>query len=317
MKTVRVVDIESTGTDPTKHAICEIASVDVDVSEENGKRFTRLMASRSQMVAPGHPMPAEARAIHHIGDDDLKEARPFKSIKDLVLTCYPEPIAYCAHYAQFEMGFLAKFTGGVPWLCTWKCALRRWPQAPSHSNQALRYWLALEIPSRHPTMPPHRALPDTVVTAHILCKLLEDTSIEDLLAWSAEPPLMPTCPIGDHRGKPWAAVPGDFLLWMLGKESMEADLKWNAKRELDRRAADTGKQHRLAYVEGAKQAIKTAITVEGLRDWYASETSKRHELGIRAGTEEAQEIADACIARKTELLTITPQQGKQHALETQ
>jgi exodeoxyribonuclease X len=40
----------------------------------------------------------------------------------------------------------------------------------------------------------------------------------------------------EWRGKRWAEVDGGFLRWMTGNATMESDLKWNAQRELDRRA---------------------------------------------------------------------------------
>lgn len=49
------------------------------------------------------------------------------------------------------------------------------------------------------------------------------------------PALLPTCPIGKFRGKPWSEVDGGFLEWMLRQADMAADLKWNADREISRR----------------------------------------------------------------------------------
>jgi len=35
----------------------------------------------------------------------------------------------------------------------------------------------------------------------------------------------------------WSEVDGGFLKWMANNATMDADNKWNAQRELDRRAA--------------------------------------------------------------------------------
>ena len=51
-----------------------------------------------------------------------------------------------------------------------------------------------------------------------------------------EPRLLPKCPIGKFRGQPWSEVEAGFLGWMLRQESMEEDLKWNARREIARRS---------------------------------------------------------------------------------
>ena len=124
-------------------------------------------------------------------------------------------------------------------ICTYKAALRAWPDAPSHSNGALRYWLEDQglIAIDHTlTQPVHRAGPDAYVTAHILLALFNagHTGLE-MIAWTKEPRLLPTCPIGKFRGKPWSEVEAGFLGWMLRQPTMEPDLKWNAEREIARR----------------------------------------------------------------------------------
>lgn len=144
-----------------------------------------------------------------------------------------------AHNAEFETQWLPK-DGAVPLLCTYKSALRVWPEAPGHSNSVLRYWLEdqglIEL-DHAKAMPPHRAGPDAYVTAHILRALLGQVTARQMVAWTHEPRLLPTCPIGaEWRGKPWTIVDAGFLQWMLNNTTMEADLKWNAQRELDRRA---------------------------------------------------------------------------------
>jgi len=55
--------------------------------------------------------------------------------------------------------------------------------------------------------------------------------------WTREPRLLPRCPIGKHRGKPWSEVETGFLRWMLNQADMEDDLKWNAERALADRGA--------------------------------------------------------------------------------
>ena len=70
---IRVLDIETTGLDPAKDAICEIASVDM----VKGGGVTNRM---STFVNPGRPIPPSASAIHHILDEDVKGAPAFRDI---------------------------------------------------------------------------------------------------------------------------------------------------------------------------------------------------------------------------------------------
>jgi exodeoxyribonuclease X len=48
--------------------------------------------------------------------------------------------------SSFERSFLERHFGDAIWVCTYKCALRIWPDLPSHGNQALRYHLGLINP---------------------------------------------------------------------------------------------------------------------------------------------------------------------------
>jgi exodeoxyribonuclease X len=141
-----------------------------------------------------------------------------------------------AHNSAFEQQFITPtITDALPWICTYKVALRIWPDAPRHTNQVLRYWLGLKLPAEH-AMPPHRAGPDAWVTANLLAAMMPLASVEDMIAWTLEPKLMPNIPFGKHRGMAWSEAPQDYLNWMVRQTDMDQDAIWNAKRELARRA---------------------------------------------------------------------------------
>lgn len=233
MTIIRVLDFETTGTEPADGAqVCEVGTCDLNL--ESGE----ILPARSWLCGVSK-MPPEVRAVHHISLAECDGWAPFETaqIFDEKLNASPQVDAIAAHNAEFENSF---FASPVPVICTYKVALRVWPNAPSHSNGALRYWLEDQgkiAPVLAQTQPAHRAGPDAYVTAHIL-KALFDAGVtgKDMVAWTKEPRLLPTCPIGKFRGKPWAEVEAGFLGWMLRQPTMEADLKWNAEREIARRA---------------------------------------------------------------------------------
>jgi hypothetical protein len=133
---IRVIDIETTGIDPAADAIIEIASVDM----LRGGGITNAMDT---LVRPGKPIPPGASAIHHIIDEDLKDAPAFSEVIDR----FRGADAYVAHNCEFESSFFA--AQGIelgPWICTYKCALRVWPELDGHSNQELRYALGRATP---------------------------------------------------------------------------------------------------------------------------------------------------------------------------
>ena len=227
MAKVRIIDFETTGFEPPAAEVCEVGYCDVDTD-------TRSVAPEyhSWLCGINSPMPPDVRAVHHISADDCDGFPPFDPD-----TLDNEQVAvYAAHNAEFEANF---FTFHKPVICTYKAALRVWPDAPSHSNGTLFYWLldqGLIQPDLAKSQPFHRAGPDAYVTAWILVALLNSGATgKDMVAWTKEPKLLPKCTIGKFRGVAWPDVEGGFLSWMLKQVDMDADLKWNAGRELKRR----------------------------------------------------------------------------------
>jgi exodeoxyribonuclease X len=147
-----------------------------------------------------------------------------------------------AHNAEFETKFFAR---RYPVICTYKAALRVWPtrRATATARFGTGWRIKGKIAPDHAlTQPAHRAGPDAYVTAHILLALFDTGATgREMIAWTKEPRLLPTCPIGKFRGKPWPEVEAGFLGWMLRQPTMEEDLKWNAEREIARRAQQGAK----------------------------------------------------------------------------
>ncbi len=87
--------------------------------------------------------------------------------------------------------------------------------------------------------PPHRALPDALVTAYILTRLLDEHPVEQLVEWTRQPKPVFKLPFGKHKGMLIADAPGDYLEWVAGPrcEAAEADLKFACNAELERRRA--------------------------------------------------------------------------------
>lgn len=228
---IRCIDFETTGLpdadEPT--AICQIGWCDVEIDSE-----ITVCPPHSFLCDPGHEIPAVARAVHHISDADVGgELAPVDGLKRILID---PPHYFVAHNAKFEQAF---FNGGsIPWICTYKVALRLWPDAPAHSNQVLRYHLGLELRDDL-AMPPHRAGPDAYVTAHILKKMLETdgASLETMEHWSSGPALLPKVTFGKHRGSKWEDVPSDYLYWIATKSDLDDDTKANARHHLKKRGA--------------------------------------------------------------------------------
>lgn len=230
---LRVLDFETSGmpTDDDPHAICEIGWIDVVMSDGD---WLVEPSPHSLLVDLGRPISVAARAVHHISDADVAgQASREEAVAILMGGMAPETSAFVAHFAEFENKF---FDGaGVDFICSYKSALRIWPEAESHSNQFLRYFLGLEL-DHGKAMPPHRAGPDAYVTAHILHAILETgADIEEMIRWTAGPALLHRVTFGKHKGKLWKELPSDYLSWIADKSDLGRDEKANARHWLKQR----------------------------------------------------------------------------------
>jgi exodeoxyribonuclease X len=239
MPLIRVIDFETTGLKPPEAAICEIGWTDILLDTDlAGQTDWTINGPQSMYVNPGHPIPPEARGIHHICDRTVADSSPPSTGLQLLTQGSPE--VFAAHNAPYDRQF---FGGGdTPWICTRKVAMRLWPDAPNHQNQTLRYWLDIDgqyhfMPDR--AQPSHRAGPDTYVTAHLILKALEATTISQMVEWTNQPSLLPgAIQFGKHRGTPWSKVVPSYLDWIVKQNDMDADVKFTARHWLNRRRSD-------------------------------------------------------------------------------
>lgn len=218
---LRVIDLETTGAPPEADVV-EAAFVNVKQVEEAWQE----VGEGQTFVRAERPVEVEARAAHHIADQEIARGADWRVVG---VRLKAGADALVAHNAAFERAFI---DDDVPWICTYKAALRLWPDAPRHSNQVLRYYL--DCDPGEAGMPPHRALPDCKVTARILMRCLERASVEELIEWSSEPALLPRIPFGKHRGSKWSEVPFGYLSWA-SRQDFDEDVAHCIRTELDRR----------------------------------------------------------------------------------
>lgn len=237
---IRVIDLETTGFEPPEHAVCEIGWCDVvgEVADPTtGLIQWRVAGGDGLLINPGRPIPPETSAVHHILDEDVERAPNWSDIAPKILLPQTPPIAFAAHSAKMERQWCTdELTGGVPWICTYKAALRLWRDAPAHSNQALRYWRRPADLDRAMAALSHRAFPDAYVTAFHLRDLLALAPLEDLIRWTDEPALQVRCHIGKWRGHLWSEVDMGFLYW-IAERDFDEDVLFTVRHEIERRRA--------------------------------------------------------------------------------
>ena len=233
-RTIRVIDLETTGDSFTNGGVVELGWQ--DVVQETGDTWQVAGGPHATLVHPGHPITPATAAIHHIIDEDVVGAPGWAAAAPPVLQA-PGVIALAAHRAAFEQRWcIPAVSGRARWICTWKCGLRVWPDAPTHSNQGLRYWRNPKGLDRATGLPAHRAGPDAYVTAHHLRDLLQMADLDTLLAWSAQPALLVRVPAGPLRARRFADLDDDALDRIAaGEYGHNTDMLFTARAERSRR----------------------------------------------------------------------------------
>lgn len=219
-----VLDTETTGIDPEKDKLLEICAV----WREGGE-----VRNAGDLCKFDGKIPPEAKAVHHITEHMLEKKAIPSMVWDRVsgqAGTHLPGVVLVAHNAEFDKGFIAKIDSSVaelPWICTYRCAMHAWPDAPGHSNQVLRYWLGVE-PELPEDLHPHRALYDTLVTERILRCLLETYTLGELVELTKKPVLLTKVRFGKHKGMLWKDVPYSYLQWVAKQEDMDSDVRHTA-----------------------------------------------------------------------------------------
>ena len=161
-----VFDCETTGTTPGRDEIVSLAVVRLNAKGVETARFARL-------VRPTCPIPAEATAVHGIGDADVALAPLFGQIaRELV--AFLDGAIFVAHNAPFDLGMLqhAFALAGIDYCpvgvaCTLDAFRLLEPLADDHRLESIceRHGILLEDA--------HEALSDVLAAAALLRVLLD------------------------------------------------------------------------------------------------------------------------------------------------
>ncbi|MDB5887725.1 MAG: dnaQ [Rhodocyclales bacterium] len=194
-----IIDLETTGADPSRDRITEIAIL---VTEGD-----TLIEQWSTLVNPGMPIPWRIQELIGITDDMVADAPRFAEVAAAVRERLAGNI-FVAHNVRFDYNFLrAAFerqgeSFHSPALCSVKFSRALYPQFPRHGLDAIIARHGYAISSRH------RALDDAQIVWQFLQESRRDQADEAVSrAWSralSDTP-QPRLPEGDLEALPECA----------------------------------------------------------------------------------------------------------------
>ncbi len=222
------LDCETTGLDPEKDRIIELAAIRFTLNE--------ILDKFETLIDPECEISAESMAIHHItqlmvkGKPKIQDVLPdfFKFIGNHVIIGHGIglDIAFLSQSAKRHN--IASNISSRPSLDTLRLA-RLYGESPTNSLEKLREHFNIEEEGAH------RAMNDVVVNIEVF-KFLANRfkTTEEIQERLKRPILLKKMPLGKHKGRPFAEIPIEYLQWAAHKD-FDQDLLFSLRTELKKR----------------------------------------------------------------------------------
>lgn len=222
------IDCETTGLDIEQDRIIEVAVMCFDAHQV----YTQL----ESLIDPECVIPEASIAIHHITQDMVKGKPTIAHVLTDVLQVIGSHVIV-GHGVKFDIDIIACAAErhGIPcrirqnlYLDTLRMA-RLYGQSPINSLEHLRKHFNIPLEGAH------RAMSDVIVNREVFKWLAKHyKSTEELFEALSRPILMPTMPLGKHKGRPLKEIPLQYLQWIAHKD-FDQDLLYSVRTELKRR----------------------------------------------------------------------------------
>lgn len=212
--TALIFDSETTGL--VKPQIIEAAWLKI-----NNPVDLNVIDSFRQRYAPTKKIELGALSTHHIMDEDLVNEPCHTSFK------LPSVNWVIGHNCDFDV---VKVLGepNVKRICTLALSRSLWPEIDSHRQSAMLYHLERET-ARDRLKGAHSAPCDVenclVILRHIVIKLGNIETWEQLWEASEKARVPVTMPFGKHKGMLIVDVPKDYVRWLLGTPDVDPYLR--------------------------------------------------------------------------------------------
>ncbi len=227
------IDCESTGLDPEKDRMIEIAIA----------RFTfdQILQKFETLIDPERGIPQISQEIHKISSEMLQGKPKVGQILPDVLKMINGHILV-GHGVGFDIALIAAEAkrNQIPteiekqsFIDTLRLA-RYYGESPINSLERLRQHFNIEPEGAH------RAMSDVIVNIEVFKYLAKSfQSTEQLLKTLEKPIKLKVMPLGKHKGRRFDEVPLEYLLWAERKD-FDQDLLFSIRSELRNRKKGGG-----------------------------------------------------------------------------
>ena len=227
------IDCESTGLEPHKDRIVEIAAA----------RFTfeKILQEFETLIDPECPIPETSQEIHKISADmvagkpKIAEVLPelLKMINGHIIVGHGIGFDIALIAAEAKRHNIPTQIEKQPYIDTLRMA-RIYGESPINSLQQLRQHFNIEPEGAH------RAMSDVIVNIEVFKQLSKPyKSVDDLLRILQKPIRMRAMPLGKHKGRRFEEIPIEYLMWA-EKKDFDQDLLFSIRSEIRNRKKGGG-----------------------------------------------------------------------------
>jgi DNA polymerase-3 subunit epsilon len=236
-KPFAIIDVETTGCNPLRDRVIEIAVIRTD----GGGEF-------SSLVNPGRSLPLFITGLTGISDNDLVDAPRFEEIASEVADLL-EGAVFVAHNARFDYAFVRNefkrlgISLSAPTLCTVRLSRKLYSTSKKHSLESIIERHAIAVEQRH------RALDDARAVEAFLAIAREEKGDECYDGALAKILKIPSLPPGvpEERVRDLPDAPGVYIFYGTRKEVLYVGKSINIReRVLSHFAGDHGSAKEMA-----------------------------------------------------------------------
>lgn len=219
------LDCESTGLDPKKDRIVEIA-VAVFHFEKTEETFESL-------INPECEIPQTSQEIHKISQAMVVDQPKVAEVLPKILKMIGNHVIV-GHGIGFDIALIAEEAKRfqIPCQVEKACLIdtlrlaRLYGESPVNSLDRLRQHFNIEAQGVH------RAMSDVAVNIEVFKQLAKPyKTLKELLRALEKPIKLRTMPLGKHKGRRFEEIPVEYLLWA-EKKDFDQDLLFSIRSEL-------------------------------------------------------------------------------------